>query len=62
MRLAELIKQLFTQPSADVIAVRELEQARRELLAAQNAQEFYLSQAQYNEARIARLTKYVGAV
>ena len=62
MNLIAAIKRLFAKPSAQVIAQEELEDAKRELLAAQNATEFYLAQAQYNEARIARLTKYVGAV
>lgn len=56
------IRRLFQHPSADILAQEELEQAKRELLSAQNAKEYYEAQSQYNEQRIARLTRYVGAV
>lgn len=54
------IKRLFAKPSALVIAQEELEDAKREQLAALNATEFYQAQAQYQAKRIARLTDYLG--
>lgn len=62
MNALAAIKRLFAKPSAQVIAREELEEARRELLAAQNAQEFYSSQCIYQTTRIARLQRYVSGV
>lgn len=50
---------VFRMPSAEVMAVRELAEAKRELLEAQSAAEFTRSVCQYNEQRIARLQNYV---
>jgi len=53
------IKRLFAKPSAQVIAQEELEDAKREQLAALNACDFYEAQAKYQAARIARLARYL---
>ncbi len=45
----------FRTPSAEIIAQRELEQARRELLQAQAGQEYATAMVQYHQARIGRL-------
>lgn len=50
-RLASII----TPPSAATLAQRELEEARRQLLAAQTAQDWARSQVDYHQARIRRL-------
>lgn len=52
------VKQLidpFRKPSAELIAQRELEDAKRELLQAQAGQEYAAAMVQYHEARITRL-------
>ena len=52
-------KGLFATPSAEVLALRELEAARRSLLEAQSAREYADSMVKYHDARIARLSKYL---
>lgn len=47
--------ELFRKPSDSVIAQRELEQARRDLLAAQNNRELYASYEAMLQERIKRL-------
>lgn len=53
------IRRLFTGPSPEELASRELAQARRALLEAQSAEEFARSQVIYNKQRIARLRAYL---
>lgn len=54
-------KSVFATPSAQMLALRELEDARRKLLEAQSAREYANSMCQYHEARIKRLTNYLHA-
>ena len=54
-------KGLFATPSAEVLALRELEDAKRRLLEAQSAREYADSMCKYHEARIKRLTTYLHA-
>jgi hypothetical protein len=56
--LKELLE-TFRPPSAHIIAMRELEEAQRELLRTQSAKEYAESMVTYHEARIARLTATV---
>lgn len=51
--------QYFKPPSAESIALRELEESRRELLAAQAAREYADSMCRCYEARIKRLTTHL---
>jgi hypothetical protein len=53
------IKGLFQEPSPKELAQRELEKARRDLLAAQSAREYADAIVEYNTQRINRLSKYV---
>lgn len=53
------IKSVYTTPSAEAIAFRELETAKRELLEAQSGREYADSMCKYHEARIKRLTAYL---
>lgn len=46
-------------PSAEVLAQKELEEARRELLSAESAAEYAQQMAAYHAARIARLTAFI---
>ena len=49
----------FRLPTADVMAVRELEEAKRELLQMQSAQDYAKSMCSYHAERVKRLTAYV---
>lgn len=53
------IKTLYTVPSAEMLALRELEEAKRKLLEAQTGREYADSMCKYHEARIKRLTAYL---
>lgn len=49
----------FRKPSPESLAHEELLDAKRQLLAAMSAQEWATSQVQYNQDRVARLSKIV---
>jgi hypothetical protein len=51
--------QTFRKPSAEIIAQAELEEAKRQLLAAQSAAEYANGIIFYRKAQIARLHKYI---
>jgi hypothetical protein len=53
------LKSVYAAPSAEVLALRELEDAKRSLLEAQTAREYADSMCKYHEARIKRLTTYL---
>lgn len=53
------VKNVYTTPSAEVLALRELEEAKRRLLEAQTAREYAESMCKYREAQIKRLTAYL---
>lgn len=53
------IRRLIAGPSAEELAARELNDAKRALLSAQTAQEYARSQVSYNKERIARLQSYL---
>ena len=58
----ELISRLanaFRLPSADLMAVRELEEAKRALLQMQTAQDYAKSMCAYHAERVKRLTAYL---
>lgn len=57
--MMNFLRSVFLPPSADIIALRELEDARRRLLEAHSAREYADSMAKYHEARIRRLTHYL---
>ena len=59
MNLIEYIKKIYAAPSAEAIALRELETAKRSLLEAQSGREYADSMCKYHEARIKRLTTYL---
>ena len=50
---------LFHTPSAEQLAVKELEEAKRELLLAQSGVEYATNMARYHQARIDRLKRVV---
>ncbi len=53
---------MFAPPSAETLARRELDEARRQLLAAQTDAEYAATMRQYHMARISRLEAYLAGV
>ena len=53
------VKNAYTTPSAESLALRELEEAKRRLLEAQTGREYADSLCKYREAQIKRLTAYL---
>jgi hypothetical protein len=52
-------KNIYATPSAETLALRELEDSKRRLLEAQTAREYADSMCKYREAQIKRLTTYL---
>lgn len=57
--LKEWLKNSVITPSAEVLATRELNDAKRSLLEAQSNREYADAMCKYHDARIKRLTAYV---
>ena len=55
----EWVKNVYATPSAETLALRELEDSKRRLLEAQTAREYADSMCKYREAQIKRLTAYL---
>ena len=53
------VKSVYTTPSAESLALRELEESKRRLLEAQTAREYADSMCKFHEAKIKRLTVYL---
>ena len=53
------VKSAYITPSAEVLALKELEDNKRRLLEAQSAREYTDSLCKYREAQIKRLTAYL---
>lgn len=53
------IKNLLRSPTANAIALRELEAAKRELLQVQDTQEYAAKMVQFYHGKITRLTAYL---
>lgn len=53
------LKRVYTVPTAETLALRELENAKRSLLEAQSTKEYAESMCKYHDARIKRLTTYL---
>lgn len=56
------VKDYFRTPSAEALALQELEDAKRKLLEAQSGREYAESMCKYHEARIKRLTAYLSSI
>lgn len=56
-----MFNKMFREPSADSIAVRELEEAKRHLLQQQAAAEYAAKMVEYYSGLVNRLTEYVNA-
>jgi hypothetical protein len=57
--LVNWIKNIYATPTAESLALRELEDSKRRLLEAQTAREYADSMCKYREAQIKRLTTYL---
>jgi hypothetical protein len=59
LTMIDKIKEHFRLPSANELAVKELEMAHRKLLVALSAQEYAKRMCDYHSDRIKRLTAYL---
>lgn len=57
--LYDWVKNIYITPSAEAIALRELEESKRRLLDAQTGREYADSMCKFHEAKIRRLTVYL---
>ena len=57
--LVNWVKNIYATPTAESLALRELEDSKRRLLEAQTAREYAESMCKYREAQIKRLTAYL---
>lgn len=57
--IIDWVKTIYTPPSAETLALRELEEAKRKLLEAQSGREYADSMCKYHEARVKRLTAFL---
>ena len=57
--LYDRVKNIYTTPSAEAIALRGLKESKRRLLEAQSSREYADSMCKYYEAEIKRLTVYL---
>jgi hypothetical protein len=55
----EFLAGLFRPASPEVLAARELDEARRQLLAAESAAEYADAMCAYHRSRIERLQRYL---
>lgn len=55
----EWLKHSIVTPSAEVLAMRELDDAKRSLLETQSAREYADAMCKYHDAKIKRLTAYL---
>lgn len=53
------IKSMYMPPSAESLALRELDESKRRLLEAQTAREYADSMCKFHEVKIKRLTTYL---
>lgn len=50
---------LYRHPSAEVLAQREMEECRRDLLHAERMRDYYAKMAEFNKVRITQLTRAI---
>lgn len=55
----ETVRNYFTVPTADALALHELEDAKRKLLSAQTGREYADAMCKFHESQIKRLTSYI---
>jgi hypothetical protein len=59
MQIIEIIKDLCRRPSVKMLALKELEEAQRNLLEAQTGLDYAKNICNYNVERIKRLNKFL---
>lgn len=57
--IIEKIKALYAPPTAETLALRELENSRRDLLSAQTQQEYSSKMVEFHKVKIKRLSAFV---
>jgi hypothetical protein len=55
------VQNLYAPPSAETLALRELEESKRELLKSQAHQEYTAKMVEYHQGKIVRLSKFLKA-
>ena len=55
----DYVKSLYRVPSAESLALSELEESKRKLLQAQSGRDYAVSMCDYYETKIVRLTNYL---
>ena len=60
--MIDKVKKMWATPSAEVIALKELEEAKRQLLESQTTREYADSMCKFREAQIKRLTAYIKGI
>ena len=59
MNIINTVKALYAPPSPETLALRELEESRRELLAAHTQQEYAAKMVEFHKNKIKRLTAFL---
>ena len=59
MNLISFIKALYAAPSPETLALRELEQSRRDLLISHTQQEYSLKMVEFHKNKLKRLTAFL---
>lgn len=59
MNIINTVKTLYAPPSPETLALRELEESRRELLAAHTQQEYAAKMVEFHKNKIKRLTAFL---
>ena len=59
MSLIRFIKSMWSHPTPQTLALRELEESKRELLTAHTNQEYSLKMVEYHRNKIKRLTLFL---
>jgi len=59
--MLDQLKRMFKTPTADQLAKREYDEARRELLMSQSAAEYHQSMIEYHIKRLLRLKEIINA-
>jgi hypothetical protein len=59
MSIIRAIKAIYSAPSTEVIALRELEQSQRELLVAHTQQEYSMKMVEFHKNKIKRLKLFL---
>lgn len=59
MSIIRFIKEFWCHPTPHTLALRELEESKRELLTAHTSQEYSLKMVEYHRNKIRRLTAFL---